>query len=131
MKKLLPIIIIGILLTGCATMTVDEQEVTEFGIESMAMLIGYEMRESFEMTPDIEFYFDAIEKGQINLQGAQMAEQYLSTITHPVLANRFLKMASMVGFDLNEAGNVVGVEKVDIRYLQAAARGFRMGLTLQ
>lgn len=129
MKKL--ILLALVLLTGCATMTVDRQEFTIFTVETIAIGIGYDMRDSFEMTPEIETYFTAIEQGKINLQGAQMAEQYLSSVTHPILANRLVRMAAMVGFDLNEAGNVVGVDRVDMRYLQAAARGFKMGLTLQ
>lgn len=128
MKKLILILSIA-LLTGCAGMTVEQEDLAEFAIETMAMGIAYELRGSFEMTPDVEWYFSAIEAGKLDLEGAQVAEQYLATVTHPLIANRMVRLAGMVGFDL-DAGSIVGVDRVDMRYLQTAAKGFKMGLAL-
>ena len=51
-------------------------------------------------------------------------------VTHPLIANRLIRLAGMVGFDLNDAGNVINVDKVDIKLLQTAALGFKTGLSL-
>jgi hypothetical protein len=130
MKKLL-LIVLALALVGCAGWTVDHEDLADFTVETLAIAIGYELRGSFEMTPEVERYFAAIEAGRIDLQGAQVAEAYLGTVTHPLIANRMVRLAGMVGFDLDQAGSVVGVNRVDMRYLQAAANGFRLGLTLE
>ena len=118
------------MVAGCAGMTVEQQELTEFAIESAAMLIGYELRAAFEWSDDAEKYYQWIMAGHISLEGAKVAEKYLSGVTHPVIANRAVRLAAMVGFDLDAAGSIVGVGNVDVPMLQAAARGFRVGLDL-
>ena len=114
---------------GCAAMQTQD-EMTDFMVETLAMTIGYEMRKSFEWTPTADQYFNWIMEGKINLDGAKIAEEYLRTVTHVLIANRLVRLASMVGFSLDDLGQVVGVDKVNIKYLQIAAQGFKMGLLL-
>lgn len=130
MNKLIPIALCVAMLAGCAGMTAEQNEFAELTLETMAMGIGYDMRKSFKMTPEVQLYFDYIEAGKIGIDGARMAEGYLRKITHPLIANRIVRLSEMVGFDLDAAGNLVGVDRVDMRYLQLAAAGFKMGLSL-
>lgn len=118
------------MLVGCAGLE-EKPEVTEFAIESIGMAIGYELQGDFEWTDDVQWYYDAIMDGKITVDGAKAAEDYLKTVTHPMIANRLVRLAGMVGFDLDAAGSVIGVENVDITYLKAAAVGFKMGLDLE
>jgi hypothetical protein len=129
-KRAFLILLVAVLGTGCASMSVEQEDLAEFTVESLAIMVGYELRGSFEMTREVQWYFSAIDAGRLDLQGAQEAEAYLSTVTHPLIANRMLRLAAMVGFDLDQAGSVIGVDQVDMRYLQVAARGLRLGLDL-
>lgn len=106
------------------------QQTTEFAVETLAMTVGYELRNDFEWTQSADSYFNAIMQGKVSLDAAQAAESYLRTITHPLIANRLVGLAGMVGFNLDEYGQVISVDKVNIRLLQTAAQGFRMGLLL-
>jgi len=117
------------LVVGCAGME-SNPELTEFTIESTGMVIGYELQGDFEWTDSVQVYYDAIMAGQISLDGAKAAEAYLSKVTHPMIANRLVRLAGMVGFDLDAAGSIIGVGNVDTTYLKAAARGFKVGLDL-
>ena len=113
---------------GCAGM--QSQPMTEFAIETMAMGIGYELQEDFEWTESVDQYYAYIMEGTITLDGAKAAEAYLASVTHPLIADRMITLAGMAGFTL-DAGQIVGVERVNIRYLQVAASGFRSGLNLK
>jgi len=129
MRKLFIAICVALLFAGCAGME-NQNELTEFTIESTAMVIGYELQESFEWSNSVQTYYDAIMADNITLDGAKAAEAYLSKVTHPMIANRLIRLAGMVGFELNVDGSIIGVDKVDKTYLKAAARGFKMGLDL-
>jgi len=129
MRKLFIAICVALLFAGCAGME-NQNELTEFTIESTAMVIGYELQESFEWSNSVQIYYDAIMADNITLDGAKAAEAYLSKVTHPMIANRLIRLAGMVGFELNVDGSIIGVDKVDKTYLKAAARGFKMGLDL-
>lgn len=115
----------ALMISGC------EQNDKDFMVETLAMAIGYEMRNDFDWNKDVDAYYNAIMAGKLSLDAAQLAEGYLRGVTHPLLANRFVALAGRVGFDLNELGSVVGVGNVDIKLLQTAATGFRMGLLLK
>ena len=51
-------------------------------------------------------------------------------MTHPVIANRLVELARIMGFGLDDAGVIGSVDMVNIPMLQAAARGFKQGLML-
>jgi len=129
MKKVFVAICVALLFMGCAGME-SNSELTEFTIESTAMVIGYELQGDFEWTSSVQAYYDAIMADNITIAGAQAAEAYLGSVIHPMIANRLVRLAGMVGFDLNDAGSIIGVGNVDKTYLKAAARGFKMGLEL-
>jgi len=114
------------IVAGCKD---KERQVAELAIETIAMAVGYELRDSFVWTPEADSYYQAIMEGKMSLDGAQAAEGYLRTQTHPLIANRLVRLAEMVGFNL-DAGSIVGVDKVDMGLLKVAAQGFRMGMLL-
>lgn len=111
--------------TGC-----KQDDVTEFAVETLAMGIGYEVKGNFVWSEAADGYYQAIMEGKMSLDAAKVAEGYLREITHPLIANRFVRLAGMVGFDLSSAGEVIGVENVDMGLLKVAAQGFKMGLLL-
>ena len=78
-------------------------------------------------TEDADAYYQGIMEGNVSVAGAQAAEAYLRTQTHPIIANRMVAIAKKVGFDLNDMGNVVGVEGVDIGLLKAGSPGLQDG----
>jgi hypothetical protein len=102
----------------------------EFAIETLSMTIGYELRDSFEWTPEVDAYYQAIQEGKLSIDAAKTAEDYLRTVTHPLIANRLVKLAAMAGFDFDAYGHLIGIDKVDMGLLKIAALGFRTGLTL-
>ena len=118
-----------IFFSGCAG-TQKNQEIAVFAVETIGMSIGYEMRDTFVWSDEVQKYYDAIMNGELNLLAAQAAEAYLKKRTNPILANRIIRLAEMSGFDL-ENGQIVGVGTVDIAQLQAAFTGFKLGLELQ
>jgi hypothetical protein len=125
-KKLtLVLVAVCVLAVGC-----KQDATVEFTIETMALTAGYDLRNDFAWTETADQYFTAIMQGKVSLDAAKAAEGYLRTITHPLIANRLVSLAGMVGFDLNEYNQVIGVEHVNIKLLQVAAQGFRMGLLL-
>ena len=129
MKKLI-ILLVALSMFGCAGMQTND-EVTEFAVESLAMAIGYEMRGDFKWSSTTDAYYAWIMDGKVNLEGAKIAEGYLREVTHPVIANRMVRLAAMAGFDLDDMGGIVGVGNVDTQLLQAAATGFKVGLLLE
>ena len=120
-------LLIGIAVQGC---NFEQSETQDFAIETLSMAIGYELRSGFEWTADVDNYYNAIMEGKISLDAAKLAEGYLRERTHPLIANRLVKLAGMVGFSLDDAGGLIGVDKVDIHLLQVAAQGFKQGLLL-
>ena len=130
LKNMGLIIFVLFLLTSCAS-SQSQEEVTNFTVESMALLIGYEMRDSFEWTEQTEQYYQAILAGNLSLDGAQVAAKYLRETIHPVLADRMIRLAIMSGFDIDSLGNVIGISNVKLPLLQSAAQGFKMGLHLE
>ena len=132
MKKRNTIFVIGAILVAMVAMTGCKQDqIATDAIETVAMFVGYEIRNDFVWSQNADGYYQAIMEGQVSLDGAQAAEAYLRSKTHPVIANRMVKIAQRVGFDLDAANNIVGVDKVDIPLLKAAAQGFKMGLLLE
>lgn len=125
LMALLPFVTIG-----CAGIQVNDDAITEFAIESLAMGIGYEMKGAFEWSDGAEDYYLAIMDGEYSLEAAQLAEAYLRQYTHPLIANRMVRLAGMIGFGLNDMDEIVNIDAVDLRLLQAAARGFKSGLEL-
>lgn len=116
----------AVITTGC-----QQSDTTEYIIETTAMAIGYDLRNSFDWTPTTDRYYNNIMMGNISLDGAKAAEAYLRTVTHPLIANRFVALAGKVGFTLDPLGHIIGVDGVNIPYAQAAASGFRQGLLLR
>lgn len=134
MKKTFLIVLIFLvmamtILSGCAGMDTKD-EMTQFAIETLGMRIGYDMRNSFEWTEDVQAYYDAVMVGQIDLFAAQAAQEYLKGRTHPLIADRMLRLAELTGFQTGMAG-IIGIGTVDIELLKAAVNGFRMGLFLE
>jgi hypothetical protein len=125
------IIVLSLMFIGCAGLEFKDDVLTEYAIESAALLIGYELRDSFIWTDDAELYYGYIMSGMISLDGAKIAEEYLRTVTHPDIANLLVNLAAMAGFDLDATGNIIGIDNVNSRLLKAAAGGFRLGLTLE
>ena len=119
------LLIFMVALTGC-----QQDDATELFIETLAMTAGYEMRNHFDWNEGVDNYYLGIMDGKITLDAAKAAEAYLKTRTHPLIANRIVRIAGMVGFTLNDVGEIIGVDKVDIGFLQTAARGFKDGLSL-
>ena len=128
MKKL--IILFSILLIGCAGLQIQDNQTAEYAIETMAILAGYDIASRFEWTSDTQKYYSAIMEGNVSLDGAQAAEAYLRTVTHPVLANRIIRLAEMCGFTLGLNSQVIGIENVNIPLLQTVAVGFKQGLEM-
>ena len=116
---------------GLSSCKVQDEELATFAVETAAMGIGYELKGDFEWNADVQRYYSAIMEGKIDLDAAQVAEGYLREKTHPLIANRMVTLAGMMGFGLNGLGQIVDVSAVKIPYLQAAAEGFRTGLTLK
>jgi hypothetical protein len=109
----------------------DENKMTKFTVQTIAMAAGYEAKQrGFEVSDEVQGYYEAIMMGKMDLIAAQKAEVYLRGHTHPVIANRLVEMAKMTGFSFDSYGSVIGVEGVDMPLLQAAADGFRIGLSL-
>jgi hypothetical protein len=126
------IILSIITLAICATViSCEQQDRTSFAIETVGMTIGYELKDSFEWTPEVNRYYNAIMAGKLSIDSAKTAEAYLRTVTHPLIANRLVKLAGMAGFDFDGYGHVIGVDKVDMRLLKAAAQGFKSGFELK
>ena len=117
---------------GCTANIHTKSEVTDFAVESLAMAVGYEVAQTKQFIWDetVQAYYDAIIEGEISLNGARRAEDYLRSVTHPLIANRLIKLAGMCGFDLDDYG-VIGVESVDMDLLRVAAVGFKQGLELE
>ena len=128
MRNLIIILICAVFLGGA--IGCKENDTAEFIVETIAMGVGYDLRNSFEWTPGVDKYYVAIMDGKITLDAAQAAESYLMTVTHPLIANRMVAIAGRVGFELDDLGQIVSVDKVNIAMLQAAAFGFKMGLNL-
>lgn len=128
MKKLLiiPLMLIMLISVGC-----DQEQTAEFTIETIAMAIGYDMADGFDWNEGVDKYYNAIMEGKLSIDAAQAAESYLRTVTHPVISNRMVSLASKIGFDIDDLGGIVGVDNVDIHLLQVAAQGFRLGVTLK
>jgi hypothetical protein len=124
--SVLAALLCAIIINGC-----DQQDHTEYAIETLSMGIGWQLHDSFEWTPEVDRYYNAILEGKLSLDAAQTAEDYLRTVTHPLIANRLVKLAGMAGFDFDDYGHVIGVDKVDMGLLKVAAIGFRTGLTLK
>ena len=118
------------MINGCATTGKTDPQVQTFAIESAAMVVGYEAQDQLQWTDEMEAYYQAIQSGIVTLDGAQAAEAYLRTMTHPVIANRLVELARIMGFGLDDAGTIESVAHVNIPMLQAAARGFKQGLML-
>lgn len=129
-RKELAVLLLIMPLIGCAGQIPDD-EMTTFAIESTAMILAYEIRDDFDWTDDTEQYYGYIMDGNLTLDGAKIAEEYLKTQTHPIIADRLVRLAVMAGFDLDQTGSIAGVENVDLGLLQAAARGFKSGLELE
>lgn len=127
MKKLILFLCVAVTLCGCSRMLNDQQS-AEFTVETAAMALGYELAGDFVWTELADEYYMAIMLGQYTIDGARIAEEYLRTVTHPIIANRLVKIASMIGFGLDENGNIIDISDVDIKLLQAAAYGFKTGL---
>lgn len=127
-------IVLAILLfagmAGCSGVLNSDDATTQFMIETIAIEIGYEMRNDFTWTETVDNYYTAIMEGKVTIDGAQAAEAYLKTVFHPVVANRLVKLAKLVGFDLSDVGSIAGIDNVDIALLQCAASGFKIGLNL-
>ena len=121
---------VALTLCSCAGMT-RQGDTAAFAVETLAMTVGYEMRNTFTWTPAADAYYTMIMSGVVSLDGAKAAEEYLRTVTHPLVANRMVRLAGMVGFDMSAASNIVGVGNVNIALLQTAATGFRSGLLLK
>jgi len=119
------------MLNGCATTGKTDPQVQAYAIESAALMAGYEAQDSLQWTDEMEAYYQAIQSGTVTLDGAQAAEAYLRTMTHPVIANRLVELARIMGFGLDASGVIESVEMVNIPMLQAAARGFKQGLMLK
>lgn len=115
------------LVSGCK----KSDDMTQFAVETLAMSVGYELKNDFEWTPQADAYYQAIMDGNVSLDAAKAAETYLRTVTHPLIANRLVRLAGMVGFQLDDLGSVVNVDNVDIGLLKAAAQGFRLGMMLE
>lgn len=135
MKKMLAILIVFTMIFssfGCAGWdNIKKEDVANFAIETLAMWIGYKMQESFTWTEDAQGYYMAIQQGSLDLIAAQKAQKYLFNNTHPMIADRMIRLGTMVGFTLNGmTGEVIGIDEVDIGLLQVAAEGFKMGLYL-
>lgn len=131
MKSFTGVIAFLFVLISCAGMQVNQNETNEFIIESLAMVVGNELKNDFEWDAKVDKYYTAIMNGEMSIDGAKAVEVYFSKKYPPILVNRFIKIASLAGFDLNAAGSIIGVENVDIGLLQAAASGFKMGLELK
>jgi hypothetical protein len=132
MKTFFAILLVVVVLAGVSfTVSCDlgQSATQDFAVETLAMAIGYELRTGFEWTSSVDSYYNAIMEGKMSLDAAQAAEGYLKKKTHPLIANRLVKLAGMVGFDF-DAGKIIGVEKVNIHLLQVAAQGFRTGILL-
>ena len=129
LKKLLSVVLL-IVFVGCAGQIANDQ-MTEFAIETAAILVGQEVQGSFDWTDDTEQYYQYILAGKLTLEGAKIAEAYLARQMNPLVANRLIRLAAMAGFDLDAAGSIAGVANVDMTLLQAAARGFKLGLELE
>jgi len=119
------------IMSGCATTGKTDPQVQSFTIESAAMVVGYEAQDQLQWTDEIEAYYQAIQSGTVTLDGAQAAESYLRTMTHPVIANRLVELARIMGFGLDASGMIESVATVNIPMLQAAARGFKQGVMLR
>ena len=87
----------------------NNEETIAFSIESTALLIGHELKDKFEWSDTAELFYLYIMDGKVTLESAKIAESYLREVTHPVIANRLVRLAGMVGFDLNDAGELIGV----------------------
>lgn len=127
MKTVVAILAIGFMFftVGC-----KQDQTTDFAVETLALAIGYELSSGFEWNEDVDRYYTAIMEGKLSLDAAQAAEGYLRTVTHPLIANRLVRLAGMIGFDMDDLGGIAGVDSVDIHLLQIAAQGFKLGLTL-
>jgi len=127
--------IIGVALTGCVTTTgtvgeIDQTSTAEFIIESAAMALAWDMRNDFEWTADVEKYCQAIMAGQVTSDGANAIVNYFSAKYPPLIVNRVVKLASMLGLGV-DGTVIVSIDGVDIGLLQAAASGFRKGIELK
>lgn len=134
MKKLYYLLMVALVLPlciGCSGVLNSGSPTTQFVVESIAIEIGYEMRNDFTWTEMVDKYYTAIMEGKVTINGAQAAEAYLKTVFHPVVANRLVKLAKLVGFDLSDIGSIAGIDNVDITLLQCAASGFKIGLNLE
>ena len=130
MRKMIVLIALFVfLLAGCAGLQ-QNKEVSEFAIETMAMTLGYELRDSFVWSDEVQEYYDAVMAGNITLSAVNTAEVYLKENTHPIIVNRMIRLGEMSGFDFVD-GSIIGIENVNIEYLQTALTGFRIGIELQ
>jgi hypothetical protein len=120
-------LVIGVSLQGC---NLEKSDTQDFTVETLAMAIGYELRNGFDWNASVDNYYNAIMEGKMSIDAAKAAEGYLRERTHPLIANRLVRLAGMVGFKMDDLGGIVGVEAVNIHLLQVAAQGFKQGLLL-
>jgi hypothetical protein len=128
MSILTAVFVMATAFTGCATIGQSEQ--MEFTAGTVAMYAGYELRDQFEWTDEVECYYRAIMDGELTLDAAKLVEAYLYERYPDIVANRLIKLASMVGFDLNELNQITSIENVDMGLLKVAASEFRAGLNM-
>jgi hypothetical protein len=128
-KMIFLITLFGFLFLGCAGLR-QNKEVAEFSIETLAMTLGYEVRDSFVWSDEVQKYYDAVMVGNITLSAVTTAEVYLKENTHPIIVNRMIRLGEMSGFDSVD-GSIIGIDNVNIEYLQTAFTGFKIGIELQ
>ena len=123
-------IVIGMLM-GAGAYGCKQDQVTSLIIETAAMQLGYEVRNSFAWDENTMRYYDDFIEGRITVEAAQLAEGYLRSMRHPVIARQFTKIAGLVGCTIDPVGNIIGVSGIDPSLLKVAAQGFRQGTLLQ
>lgn len=117
-------------LIGCSK-NVKNGDLVLYTIETVGVEVGYELRDSFVWTDQVQIYYDAVMAGNLTPDMVQLAEAFLKEQTHPVIANRIIRLAILCGFTVEPDGVLTGVENVDLQHLQAAIRGFKQGLEIQ
>lgn len=132
--KRVAILLCILMFAGCGKIDFFKSDIEKndgFMTETLGMALGAEMKDSFEWTPEVEKRYQDIMDEKLSLGVAQAVEAYLSEHTHPLIANRVIRLAGIIGFDLDDAGSIIGIGDVDMRLLQAAASGFKQGLLLE
>ena len=126
--KLFVILIIMMLMAGCAGMEIPESQSVIYGIETAAVVVGYYAAQQPDVDMALRNIYDLSTKGKLTPEGVNAILLRLDR-TNPLellLIRRVLRLAELIGATVIE-GQLVDVAGIPPEFVNAVARGYVEG----